>query len=321
MIENIKQYIAENQIDYAFDLLEKYTQNDRPRVKNEVILYKNRYNSLTSEKRKGIISEKEFGAEYNKLIDDMLSFLKEKTSIPEKKSSNKEILLIILVMIREQAEELLLSKEHNNNVWEFCKLSQLSGVKDVIERYGVNFRDEWHPFGDKDGAIRDIVEQFEKDIIKVKPLKFKSYTDFFFNGHKKQVFEDLKTNECLFIIDAISMFHPDIYKKFIRRTSGIDEKQLSLFVISPVNMRKHCLNNLFEEIIDDSIGYFFTTHDEYLSPHRGFGIGSEIDLRRNMKISLVEKFQLDKYIIEQWESVLELGGYEKKEKEDIVYYT
>ncbi len=76
-LKDVRELIAENEIQQALDQLQNYLSSGDPELRNEVTLFISRYTRLRTEERKGIITRQEFQADVNRLSNSLLEFLKE----------------------------------------------------------------------------------------------------------------------------------------------------------------------------------------------------------------------------------------------------
>ncbi|MDM8549427.1 hypothetical protein QUF72_05080 [Desulfobacterales bacterium HSG2] len=309
LLEDIKSCIGMGDIEPALSWLEKYSIT-RPELENEVIIYKGRYYRASKDKRIGKITRSEADAALTLLSSDILEFVKQELSaVSDKIVYKKKIPVVVVVMTKKEAEEFF---QHSQ---EFSKLINKREIKNITNRYG-NRRDEWCPFNvKKNVTVWDILREFADKITISSPsykafhAEFESNTDFFFNGENKfHISKNLKEKGCLFIIDAISIFHSNVYETFINHTDNINKEQVGTFVISPLNMKQERLNNLLGNKIYDSLKLFFENYDTVLSPQRGLGISDKTELNRNLKVCL----ERSAYMLEPWGIEFEQADIKKK---------
>lgn len=299
LLEDIKSCIGMGDIEPALNRLEDYGSS-RPELENEIILYKQRYNRVSREKRTSIISRDKFNIELTQLSSDILEFLKQELSlVSDSIVLKKKIPVVAVVMTKKEADELF---QQSEKIQELCNLIKKKGIKNITNRYGL-VRDEWHPFNTKkNGTVWAILQEFADKITiisssyKVFHVEFESNTDFFFNSANNfQISKNLKEKGCLFIIDAVSMFHSNVYGRFINHIKDIKE-QVSTFVISPLDTKQARLNSLLEEEIHNSLKLIFENYDTELSPHRGLAISNRTELNRNLKVCLEKSV----YMLKPW---------------------
>jgi len=202
--------------------------------------------------------------------------------------------VVIIAMTKKEAKQLFANKK-NSDIAKLYKLIKNLNIQDIIDHYDIKDKDKWRPFGTSPYNIREILENFAQETeIPANHhsfrVKFEFHTDLFFNNNpaiKLQVLETLKSNGCLFMIDGLSMFHSEIFSRFLSYISGV-EAPLVQYIISPIDFRKHELSQLFESHIDKFLPRFFIDHDLNLSPYCSFCLGNKVDLSRDMKTSLKE---------------------------------
>jgi len=123
LIQNLRQQIAQGQIQLVLDQLQNYLSASAPDLRNETILFMARYNRLRREERKGIISRETAQAEQNKLTHALLELLEE---VPSKVS---EALSPVTVPVTS-VEQLIIPQEVNlETILGINNLKQISWIE------------------------------------------------------------------------------------------------------------------------------------------------------------------------------------------------
>jgi hypothetical protein len=209
--------------------------------------------------------------------------------------------VVAVTMRHDEAESLLLSDKLDQ---DFRNVSV--DLKTLKTRYGKDSRDEWMPFGKERGNIQEILRNFAEqnpisDNGRIFKIVFNFHSDVFFSidsSVKRGVLRNLRERGCLFLVDGISLLNDKIRQRFSQGLMGI-ERQLVVFVMSPINPKEDSLNKRLADMISNFYPMFLEDYEVYLSPHRGLCIGDQIELMRYLKMSLKE-LRLTGQIMEPW---------------------
>lgn len=198
--------------------------------------------------------------------------------------------VVIITLIQNEVEHLLESDD--KSLQRIFQLIESSNDQCLARRYHEQNRDGWHPFGDSQGTIQEVLDTFGEAGISVSgrsfQVEFEFHSEDFFSGDEVEdwILERMAVDGCLFIVDGLALFHVDIVERFRQAILGGTPR--AVFFLSPTNLRELELSRLLEERIRQFYRLFFVEHDTQLSPHRGFMISNGTELYRSLRNCLKE---------------------------------
>lgn len=216
------------------------------------------------------------------------------------------ISVLIVAMNAAQAEELI----DNNNNGKFQIFKQYFAVEEIQywKQHYKESRNDWRPYFCFDKSIRDILCEMVKSINEryydegedVPQILYLHLIENFFdeNDEEKQFqnIENFADSGGVVIIDAISLFHPDIQKIF-SRSQIISHKNIAILGIIPVNQEFLEKINQIEILLKEftSIWHAFQRFDGNFDLPCEFGISKLQTMRRWLYDTLPKVNKLSAY--------------------------
>ncbi len=199
------------------------------------------------------------------------------------------VLFVIAAMTKEEAKALKkgagFSPQELELFREFERELADIGITNWVEQYGKR-RDDWRPLGQESSIWQEVLNVAAAVKPTVIPI---SYSDRVFaeDGEvRRATWNELADSGGIVVIDAISMFHPNIRERL--RDSGLThEKKIPVFTLSPSDAldQDHPINgpikNYIEQWFSRMFGYLFDhTLPEEGDPECEIGISGLRSLRR-----------------------------------------
>jgi hypothetical protein len=171
---------------------------------------------------------------------------------------------------------------------QFRQALQGHGIVDFLPYYGVH-REHWKPISFPQNSIDKIVvdmvnhinqRHLEEQRLPQILVQFLSI-DFFAKDRTKrtEALNQLRQSGGIFIIDAISLFHPVLYHGLSKSELSSNER-VAMLVLSPVNASALQVNKLIEEVIESQIEPAFLRFDEHFDRLCELGVGDLRTLKR-----------------------------------------
>jgi hypothetical protein len=210
-----------------------------------------------------------------------------------------DVPIIILAMTKDEAESIQSGKIFddpivaNNERNRFNELKKYIDINNILASNYSEDRDRWLPGIHLNETIEDIIIQVIDSInhnmankidyggqtINVRMLS----TEFFINDSAKRVliWKELGDSGALFIIDAISMFHPILRQMLMK--SGLEMREnVGFIVINPLrsyaNDERNPINNIFKEDLE----YLYHRHSDKYDLLVELDIKDIISLKRSI---------------------------------------
>jgi len=213
-----------------------------------------------------------------------------------KKVKPIEIPFVIVAMTRDQADALKTGTALDHPTVAQAERTQCEEFKRVLEEHGVNIanlpdiygrdREDWRPHTSDEITIRDIVSEIvelvsarrsDEDKGEITP-KFQS-SDFFTEGTRVETWDKLRRSGCVVIVDAVSMFHPELCDVFVN--SRIDSsEQVAMLVLSPVNPCDIPVNEAIEKKACERMELAFADFRKHYEKRYEFSAGNLLSLQR-----------------------------------------
>lgn len=250
------------------------------------------------------------------LLDELLNGLLKKTADPLLKAtiirlSNRlrellqtKLVVIVAAMRNDEAKKLFNGAVEHHLVHE--KISRLKksvrdkgfGIKlNKLQQHYKQERDLWQPYG-ANKSILEIVESIHQQIpefqgrsqpkLQIDPRTKDFFGDeSFISAEQRAAFLDtIWDQRCLLVIDALSLFHPDI--SLALHTPALAEmKHMAILVLAPSGGYSAHQEQLYQLILDEiAVG----AHAQHLrfqddsDPLCEFGIADDTTLRRRLRM-------------------------------------
>lgn len=222
--------------------------------------------------------------ELNNLIDEYQNLYYEKIQIP----------IVICSMTREEARELKKQIDSNETPNEFLGFQQLRIHFECLAEFTNHYdekRDNWTPFLHENKTVEQIIEQainvYSKNSNQnnnLPAIEAIFLSDQCFGNDRVQrlnTWNQLRYSGGILIVDSISLFCPKIKKSLIDEAQIIANKNITIFVISPINVSTFESRQSFEEEIENhmiAVSSRFKKHDQ----HCEIGIINLFDLERRL---------------------------------------
>ena len=261
------------------------------------------------------------------LLDEMLNKLLKRTEDPMLKATiirlsdrlrvllQTKLLVIVAAMKDHEARDLFngtLAAHHQQLYEKVSRLGQSVTNKgfgidlEALQGHYQEQREDWQPYGDGP-SILHIVTSIHQKIPEFQeqsqpPNEIHSRTKDFLGDEvfrsdeqRAEFLATIRDQRCLLVIDALSLFHPDISRAL--HTPGFAEmNHLAILVLAPGGAYSAYQEELYKLILDEIA---VETHNYHLrfqddsDPLCEFGIADDMTLRRRLrtimpKIGMVE---------------------------------
>jgi len=201
------------------------------------------------------------------MLEEELEQLISEFDLQVKPEQNEiEIPFVIVAMTQSEVNDLS-QKITSNQTDEFKNFQELTlllqeyGIQNIVSHYS-DIREEWKPFTFQGLSIKtvitDIFNSINSDnsrLANTSSLKliFLSHDCLGEENDKRiRTWDYLRRLGCVIIVDAISLFHPQVLNKLLKAEITSNEN-VAFLVLSPVNPLDIKANKLLEEIIKDQI--------------------------------------------------------------------
>jgi hypothetical protein len=192
----------------------------------------------------------------------------------------------------------------------------------LVGNYGP-IRDEWYPCGPGEGSIANILRQLEtylnalpqRPYWKQSPrIRLQSYSEVFFAAdyyQRQDAYRLLRLTGCVFVVDAVSLFHPDLRNKLLRSELGSTSPVL---ILSPVNAESIAPNQrIMREFMQRELEWAFSRFVDEPTELCEFRSGNPVVLKRWLTMALSEQplvrsGQPDQIAVAELQSQNELPG-------------
>jgi len=181
-----------------------------------------------------------------------------------------------------QAE--LLTDEFKN-FQELTRLLQEYGIKNNIVDHYSDIREEWKPLTFQGLSIKTVITEIIDNTSSsnsrlansssLKPIFLSDVCLGENDDERIKTWNDLRKSGCVIIVDAISLFHPQVLNKLLK-AEITSKENVAFLVLSPVNPLDIKANKLLEETIKKAIEPAFLRFNDDLDKLCEIGIG---DLR------------------------------------------
>lgn len=163
------------------------------------------------------------------------------------------------------------------------------GVADLPSRYSDD-RENWKPHACQLSTIRQVIEDMARHInqqrseIPALPSFHPQFlsAEFFAEEDEDtrlETWDQLGRSGCVIVVDAVSMFHPDLRRILLRSEMGSNER-VAMLVLSPVNSCAIPVNQLIEQEMSLHMQRAFARFSRHLDKLCEMGIGDLRALQR-----------------------------------------
>lgn len=315
MTENIQQLKEKYDLSPVLPLVEKLDQMFSAKVYspsfyNEIIsILPRMQEDIENEKTfdemiTDILSEQsisdDWKDEFNIVIEQVKSKI-EKNGL-EIGVQNKVVPIILMVMSDVEAEELnsgdALAELPNNIQEDFNKLKEIleeNGVADWSHRYGENAKD-WQPFGSEAGTetVEDIVtNELEKLLYDENKIITEFYDIKTLNLiENRRSLMNLRQQDCIVIVDIISICHPYIHSQFQETVLDVFENTF-VFSVAPVSIAFERLQDMSLVIQTklSNLEFYKRKYDKKYNPNLEAGTCQELHDKVLFEANLVERIE------------------------------
>lgn len=188
-----------------------------------------------------------------------------------------EIPFVILAMTSDEAEDLikgnLIDKDKKDEYLNFIKSLKNDHDIDIVNllSHYKDSRDQWIPHMYPESQtiqdiVKDILNQVHNQIRKntrdgkrfpsstlIRPVFYSS--DFCATEHNDKM-EELEKENCVLIVDSISLFHPRL-KKILKNSHLSGNDYAAILVLSPIKAKHHQVNRLIEDVLKSDVPRIF----------------------------------------------------------------
>ena len=207
---------------------------------------------------------------------------------------------IIVAMTKQESYELInesifekSNQTKRDDLLRFQKFKQAFNQKNIVNwcsHYSEN-RESWRPLICSNIDIEEIIFQIIHEINQLNfkrlnlPLFYPQFraTDFFQDDEYKREHAmcELDESGCVFIIDAISLFHPDIRHTLVS-SQLFAKQQVAMITLSPIKSIVQYADELIKEEIQLHMELAFARFYTHLDPLYEVGLGDLHLLRRSL---------------------------------------
>jgi V8-like Glu-specific endopeptidase len=203
-----------------------------------------------------------------------------------------EIPIVIVAMTKKEAESIFNDSNHNGELSKFHDFKKSFINHDVskwLSHYSEN-RENWQPHACSEGTICDVIWDIVDEInylLRQDPNqkfirpKFVSKEFFDEEDEDKQdnIWSDIREFGGIIIVDAVSVFHPNI-QKIASRSEVFSHRKVSVLVINPLNTLAVEANRLIEEETRSCMRQFFTRFAKRFEESCELGVSSIQSIER-----------------------------------------
>jgi hypothetical protein len=205
-----------------------------------------------------------------------------------------DIPFVIVAMTRDQANALMTATALDCS--DVDERTRCEKFKEALKEHGIEIanlpdsygeaREEWKPPISQGSTIYEIVwdtverinaEGLAVDSPRVRPSFWSA--KFFDEETSVATWNDLRQSGCVIIVDAVSMFHPQLCQDFL--ASGIDlSEHVAMLVLSPVNSCEISVNELIEREICERMKRVLSHFRTRFNKRYEFSTGNLLTLQR-----------------------------------------
>lgn len=258
---------------------------DKQEIQNLINEHKRRLAELEKKQaRLGINTPPEVVNEIRDIKDEIERLEQE---LEDSKIESVYIQVVTIAMTLGEAEQLISGEIFKNQE----ERKQFEELRVVLQEYELadftahykESRDAWCPLiiGNQKSVetiLRGLVKDFNERQHKVEiSLKFRS-DDYFSEEHCYDTFEALEEKGGILIVDALSIYHPDIRECFIK--SRLPNNRVAMIVISPlkaIRIKRILETQIYVRHMSRIFERDFAVH---LDPFYEFGVSDLHRLRR-----------------------------------------
>jgi hypothetical protein len=257
---------------------------------------------------------------YQELTECLRCVEKEtlKSSRPASSKEEIEIPFVIVAMTDKEASELVSEKAFDKETVPpaerksfrtFLMALQEQGIKSFEDSYGPQ-REDWKPIADScesdcQASIVDHVQEICKRLNDIRegdpgrpPIKASFLSaDFFEDANSKNnctwdvTCKQFTRSGGVLIVDAISLFHPDLHERLASSEISSHEN-VAILILSPVSSKALEVNDLIENVIDSKMKRAYWRYVESLDEKCEIGLGGLCNLRRWLFAILPEEAEI-----------------------------
>ncbi len=207
-----------------------------------------------------------------------------------------EIPFVIVAMTKSEVEGLTKKITSNQGQTLELELEKFQKIINLIQKDGRNFfvahysnlREEWKPFTLEQESIKTVITNIISDINSfyessnipwIKPIFVSE--DFLGDDYNRRIdiWNNLRQSGCVIIVDAISLFHPQV-RETLLQAQITSKENVTILVLSPVNPYEIEANKLLEEIIRHRMQAAFSRFDKNFDKFCEIGIGNLRTIKR-----------------------------------------
>jgi len=226
-----------------------------------------------------------------------------------------EIHFVIMAMTQDEAQSLIPQKQSNEeeqsnedqsstleNTPFHTLLDTLRnhGVPDILPLYGPR-RKDWRPYTAAQISIEVIIQDLINFINLNQPnhpplQPVFSSTNFFIEDFNTRMRSHtaLEQSGCVLIVDAVSLFHPDLKKRLVG-SQLLSDENVAVIVLSPIDSHDNKVYEMIEKRVKDEIERAFHRFDELLERSCEISDGNMRALKRWLHATLKEKAKEKSY--------------------------
>jgi len=222
-----------------------------------------------------------------------------------------EVPYVVVAMKDVEARDLILGGSPQVYIWPI-QIGDREGVAafrgelhtvgldlDALVGNYADARDAWCPFGPGVGSFADILAQLEAYLNGRPPrshrkqlprIRLQSYSEAFFAADyqmRQDTHSRLRRTGCMFVIDAISLFHADLRNKLLRSELGSTSPVL---ILSPVDAESIAPNQrIMREFMQRELEWAFSRFANEPTELCEFRSGNPVALKRWLTMVLSEQ--------------------------------
>jgi hypothetical protein len=222
-----------------------------------------------------------------------------------------EVPYVVVAMKDAEARDLILGGLPQVYIWPI-QVGDREGVAafrgelhtvgldlDVLVGNYAPARDEWCPFGPGKGSFAEILAQLEAYLNgrpqrphrkQLPGIRLQSYSEAFFAADyemRQDTHRRLRRTGCIFVVDAVSLFHADLRNKWLRSELGSTSPVL---ILSPVDADSIAPNQrIMREFMQRELEWAFSRFANEPTELCEFRSGNPVALKRWLTMVLSEQ--------------------------------
>lgn len=226
-------------------------------------------------------------SEYEKSVEQLIWGITGKKK--EEKINTLEIPFVIAAMNTEQAQDLLINKLNNPpGLIEVINQLPKHITIEPEHNYGSSPNDWKYPVSDSSSFTNIVWDTLIDLNVKLQQsgkapiLTPRFYSDEFFAKDFEaftKTWTSLKRSGCVLIIDAVSLFHPDIVGRLNDFHIGIDDN-IGMVILSPIESPLNSTKRVVEKEVHDHLKMAFARFDSQLDKNCEFEISDVRGFKR-----------------------------------------